>query len=164
MANENIFLNENVKLRIINLEYKYKQRFSSTNISELKKAKADFEADVRRIYKEETHLDLSQDIEIYTSKELLQQNKDNSIKHSGYDGTAIYIRIKNSILINFRLSQRAVLIMRIGHTISLGCSSVLIAVNIEQQENLRRHLRKKQGILKSYIPMQWDILSLIITK
>lgn len=34
--------------------------------------------------KEETHLDLSQDIEIYTSKELLQQNKDNSIKHSGY--------------------------------------------------------------------------------
>ncbi|MGM0860870.1 hypothetical protein RUL31_18000 [Bacillus atrophaeus] len=94
MANENIFLNENVKLRIINLEYKYKQRFSSTNISELKKAKADFEADVRRIYKEETHLDLSQDIEIYTSKELLQQNKDNSIKHSGYDGTAIYIKDK----------------------------------------------------------------------
>lgn len=44
--------------------------------------------------KEETHLDLSQDIEIYTSKELLQQNKGNSIKHSGYDGTVIYIKDK----------------------------------------------------------------------
>ena len=39
MATKNIFENENVKLRIINLEYSYKNRFASNNPNEVKKAK-----------------------------------------------------------------------------------------------------------------------------
>ncbi|MFT0802704.1 DUF6792 domain-containing protein [Bacillus swezeyi] len=92
MATKNIFENENVKLRIINLEYSYKNRFASNNPNEVKKAKEDFEADVRRIYKEETNHELPEDIEIFTSKEVLQQSKDKTINHSGYDGTAIHIK------------------------------------------------------------------------
>ncbi|MFC8151976.1 DUF6792 domain-containing protein, partial [Bacillus paralicheniformis] len=72
----------------------YKERFASENADEVKKAKKDFVADVRRIYKEETNKELPKDIEIYTSKEILQ-NKDSSVKSSGYDGTAIYIQDKN---------------------------------------------------------------------
>ncbi|MDN5389063.1 MULTISPECIES: DUF6792 domain-containing protein [Bacillus] len=94
MRNKNLFENENVKLRLINLEYSYKERFASENADEVKKAKKDFVADVRRIYKEETNKELPKDIEIYTSKEILQ-NKDSSVKSSGYDGTAIYIQDKN---------------------------------------------------------------------
>ncbi|MEC1922285.1 hypothetical protein P9E26_14985 [Bacillus subtilis] len=94
MANYNIFSNENVKLRLINLEYDYKKKFASNNSKEIKEAKAEFEAEVRRIYKEETNQNLPKDIEIYTSKELIKKNnqKDKSIKESGYDGTAIYIK------------------------------------------------------------------------
>ncbi|NJI53184.1 DUF6792 domain-containing protein [Bacillus subtilis] len=94
MANYNIFSNENVKLRLINLEYDYKKKFASNNPKEIKEAKAEFEAEVRRIYKEETNQNLPKDIEIYTSKELIKKNnqKDKSIKESGYDGTAIYIK------------------------------------------------------------------------
>ncbi|MEC1446856.1 hypothetical protein P9D36_05670 [Bacillus haynesii] len=94
MRNKNIFENENVKLRLINLEYSYKERFASENAKEVKKAKKDFVADVRRIFKEETNKELPKDIEIYTSKEILQ-NKNSSVKSSGYDGTAIYIQDKN---------------------------------------------------------------------
>jgi len=93
MRNKNLFENENVKLRLINLEYSYKERFASENANEVKKAKEDFAADVRRIYKEETNKELPKDIKIYTSKEILQ-NKDSSVKSSGYDGTAIYIQDK----------------------------------------------------------------------
>lgn len=93
MRNKNLFENENVKLRLINLEYSYKERFASENANEVKKAKEDFVADVRRIYKEETNKELPKDIKIYTSKEILQ-NKDSSVKRSGYDGTAIYIQDK----------------------------------------------------------------------
>ncbi|MCY8267561.1 DUF6792 domain-containing protein [Bacillus haynesii] len=93
MRNKNLFENENVKLRLINLEYSYKERFASENANEVKKAKKDFVADVRRIYKEETNKELPKDIKIYTSKEILQ-NKDSSVKSSGYDGTAIYIQDK----------------------------------------------------------------------
>ncbi|MCL6426691.1 DUF6792 domain-containing protein [Bacillus subtilis] len=94
MANYNIFSNENVKLRLINLEYDYKKKFASNNPKEIKEAKAEFEAEVRRIYKEETNQNLPKDIDIYTSKELIKKNnqKDKSIKESGYDGTAIYIK------------------------------------------------------------------------
>lgn len=93
MRNKNLFENENVKLRLINLEYSYKERFASENTNEVKKAKEDFVADVRRIYKEETNKELPKNIKIYTSKEILQ-NKDSSVKRSGYDGTAIYIQDK----------------------------------------------------------------------
>ncbi|KAA6449416.1 DUF6792 domain-containing protein [Bacillus swezeyi] len=93
MRNKNLFENENVKLRLINIEYSYKERFASKNADEVKKAKEDFVADVCRIYKEETNKELPKDIEIYTSKEILQ-NKDSSIKSSGYDGTVIYIQDK----------------------------------------------------------------------
>ncbi|KXZ19585.1 DUF6792 domain-containing protein [Bacillus atrophaeus] len=90
MMNKNLFENENVKLRLIQLDYNYKNKFDTTNIKKLAKAKSDFEKDVRKIYKEETNKELPVDIEIYTSKELLK-NKDSVIKNSGYDGTAIYI-------------------------------------------------------------------------
>ncbi|MGM0949895.1 MAG: DUF6792 domain-containing protein [Bacillota bacterium] len=94
MGDNNIFENENVKLRLINLEYDYKKKFASNNSKEIKEAKAEFETEVRRIYKEETNQTLPEDIEIYTSKELIKKNdqKDKSIKESGYDGTAIYIK------------------------------------------------------------------------
>ncbi|XBO86465.1 hypothetical protein AAGG52_01885 [Bacillus licheniformis] len=39
MRNKNIFENENVKLRLINLEYSYKERFASENAKEVKKLK-----------------------------------------------------------------------------------------------------------------------------
>ncbi|WP_339178380.1 DUF6792 domain-containing protein [Bacillus sp. FSL R5-0560] len=96
MDNNNIFENENVKLRIINLEYAYKEEFASNSPEKIKKAKEDFEADIRRIYKEETHSELPEEIEIFTSQELIQENKkiDKQIKESGYDGTAIYIKDK----------------------------------------------------------------------
>ncbi|MDA1476812.1 DUF6792 domain-containing protein [Bacillus changyiensis] len=92
MTSKNIFANETVKIRLIDLEYRYKDRFNTTN-KNLAKAKQNFEADVRRIYKEETNKELPKDIKIYTSKELLK-NKDASIKNSGYDGTAIHIKDK----------------------------------------------------------------------
>ncbi|MGR0286464.1 DUF6792 domain-containing protein [Bacillus subtilis subsp. subtilis] len=71
-----------------------KKKFASNNPKEIKEAKSEFEAEVRRIYKEETNQNLPKDIEIYTSKELIKKNnqKDKSIKESGYDGTAIYIK------------------------------------------------------------------------
>ncbi|MDA7025341.1 hypothetical protein PJ311_01800 [Bacillus sp. CLL-7-23] len=93
MASKNIFANETVKIRLIDLEYRYKKRFNTTNKSDLAKAKQDFAADVRRIYKEETNKELPKNIEIYTSKELLK-NKGEDIKNSGYDGTAIHIKDK----------------------------------------------------------------------
>ncbi|UOY87719.1 DUF6792 domain-containing protein [Bacillus glycinifermentans] len=86
MGSKNIFENENVKLRLIDLEYSYKKKFASSNPAEVKKAKEEFESDIRRIYKEETKQELTQNIEIYTSKEIVKQNKE-----SGYDGTAIQI-------------------------------------------------------------------------
>ncbi|NPC94584.1 hypothetical protein HOO54_20725 [Bacillus sp. WMMC1349] len=94
MKNKNVFENENVKLRLINLEYKYKKRFASSNVNEVKQAKKDFESDVRRIYKEETNNELPKNIEIYTSKEVLKQSKDHTVKQSAYDGTAIHIKDK----------------------------------------------------------------------
>ncbi|AOA56250.1 Putative uncharacterized protein YvcB [Bacillus subtilis] len=119
MGNKNVFENENVKLRLIDLEYDYKQKFASTIASEVKKAKKDFEADIRRIYKEETHHDLPENmkIEIYTSNELVNQNTSiqSSTRESGYDGTAIHIIDEKNILISFRLFQKVVPIIRIGH-------------------------------------------------
>lgn len=50
MGNKNIFENENIKLRIINLEYSYKQKFASSDPKEIQEAKKDFEEDIRRIY------------------------------------------------------------------------------------------------------------------
>lgn len=98
MDNKNVFVNENVKLRLINLEYAYKEKFASNNPEKVKKAKEEFEAEIRRIYKEETNSELPKEIEIYTSHELIQENKniDKQIKDSGYDGTAIYIKEKKN--------------------------------------------------------------------
>ncbi|MFN2746461.1 DUF6792 domain-containing protein [Bacillus sp. z60-18] len=90
MGNKNVFANENVKLRLIELDYHYKSRFNTTDPRELAKAKEDFEKDIRRIYKEETNKELPKDIEIYTSKELLK----NSSNDLGYDGTAVCIKDK----------------------------------------------------------------------
>ncbi|TWG80916.1 hypothetical protein L604_000200003600 [Bacillus subtilis J27] len=73
MENKNIFENENVKLRLIDLEYDYKEKFASNIESEIKRAKTDFEVEVRRIYKEETHRDLPKNLEIYTSNELIKK-------------------------------------------------------------------------------------------
>lgn len=98
MDNKNVFVNENVKLRLINLEYAYKEKFASNNPEKVKKAKEEFETEIRRICKEETNSELPKEIEIYTSHELIQENKniDKRIKDSGYDGTAIYIKEKKS--------------------------------------------------------------------
>ncbi|MCI4138087.1 hypothetical protein MMJ09_13500 [Bacillus vallismortis] len=89
MGSKDIFVNENIKLRLINIEYSYKQKFASSDPKIIQEAKDDFESDIRRIYKEETHQELTQNIEIYTSKELVHQNEE-----SGYDGTAIHITDK----------------------------------------------------------------------
>ncbi|UQZ47487.1 hypothetical protein M1D69_03610 [Bacillus sp. PK3-037] len=98
MDNKNVFANENVKLRLINLEYAYKEKFASNNPEKVQKAKEEFETEIRRIYKEETNSELPNEIEIYTSHELIQENKniDKRIKDSGYDGTAIYIKEKKN--------------------------------------------------------------------
>ncbi|MPQ26425.1 DUF6792 domain-containing protein [Bacillus paralicheniformis] len=86
MRSENIFENENVKLRLIDLEYSYKKKFASSNPAEIKKAKEEFDSEIRRIYKEETNQELTQSVKIYTSNELVKKNK-----QSGYDGTAIHL-------------------------------------------------------------------------
>ncbi|CAI6324539.1 hypothetical protein NRS6131_19065 [Bacillus subtilis] len=98
MENKNVFANENVKLRLINLEYAYKEKFASNNPEKVKKAKEEFETEIRRIYKEETNSELPKEVEIYTSHELIQENKniDKRIRDSGYDGTAIYIKEKKN--------------------------------------------------------------------
>ncbi|MGY0656313.1 DUF6792 domain-containing protein [Bacillus subtilis] len=98
MESNNIFANENVKLRLINLEYAYKEKFASNNPEKVKKAKEEFETEIRRIYKEETNSELPKEIEIYTSHELIQEKKniDKRIRDSGYDGTAIYIKEKKN--------------------------------------------------------------------
>ncbi|MBM7540248.1 DUF6792 domain-containing protein [Amphibacillus cookii] len=85
--------NEIVKLRIIELEYTYRNAFDTTDKVKLDQAKAEFEADVRRIYLEETREHLPDRIEIYPSSELIKYNDDVSetIRQSGYDGTAIYL-------------------------------------------------------------------------
>ncbi|NPC94502.1 hypothetical protein HOO54_20300 [Bacillus sp. WMMC1349] len=49
MASNNIFANETVKIRLIDLEYRYKKRFHTTNKNDLAKAKQDFEADVHNL-------------------------------------------------------------------------------------------------------------------
>ncbi|NPC94498.1 hypothetical protein HOO54_20280 [Bacillus sp. WMMC1349] len=49
MASKNIFANESVKIRLIDLDYRYKDRFNTTNKSDLAKAKQDFEADVHNL-------------------------------------------------------------------------------------------------------------------
>lgn len=51
-------------MRLIDLEYDYKEKFASNIESEIKRAKTDFEVEVRRIYKEETHRDLPKNLEI----------------------------------------------------------------------------------------------------
>ncbi|NPC94505.1 hypothetical protein HOO54_20315 [Bacillus sp. WMMC1349] len=66
MASENIFANETVKIRLIDLEYRYKERFNTTNKSDLAKAKRDFESDARQIYKEEMNKELPK--RFYTSE------------------------------------------------------------------------------------------------
>lgn len=91
--NNDLFANEKVKLRLIQLEYEYKEKFKLIDPNELNKVKDRFESEVRRIYTEETFQKLPDNIEIYSSNELLRQKE--SIKQSnnksGYDGTAIYI-------------------------------------------------------------------------
>ncbi|MBM7540489.1 DUF6792 domain-containing protein [Amphibacillus cookii] len=90
---EDLFENEIVKLRIIELEYTYRNAFDTTDKVKLDQTKADFEADVRRIYLEETRQYLPDHIEIYPSSELIKYNDDLSedIRQSGYDGTAVYL-------------------------------------------------------------------------
>ncbi|MBM7540487.1 DUF6792 domain-containing protein [Amphibacillus cookii] len=85
--------NERVKLRIIELEYTYRNAFDTTDKVKLDQAKVDFEADVRRIYLEETREHLPDHIEIYPSSELIKYNDDlpEDIRQSGYDGTAVYL-------------------------------------------------------------------------
>lgn len=96
--NQDLFFNEKVKLRIIQLEYDYKERFKVKDQTELGKVKEDFVAEVRRIYIEETFQKLPADIEIFTSNEVIKQSKrlEVSFRQSGYDGTAIYLQSKGS--------------------------------------------------------------------
>ncbi|XBO87418.1 DUF6792 domain-containing protein [Bacillus licheniformis] len=68
------------------------------------------------MFKEETNKELPKDIEIYTSKEILQ-NKNSSVKSSGYDGTAIYIQDKNHGTNQLQIISQGVLIMRTGYII-----------------------------------------------
>ncbi|MBM7540491.1 DUF6792 domain-containing protein [Amphibacillus cookii] len=90
---EDLLENEIVKLRIIELEYTYRNAFDTTDKIKLDQAKLDFEADVRRIYLEETRQYLPDHIEIYPSSELIKYNDDlpEDVRQSGYDGTAIYL-------------------------------------------------------------------------
>jgi hypothetical protein len=98
MNNSDLFANEKVKLRLIQLDYEYKEKFKVNNPSELVVVKQNFEEDVRRIYMEETHQRLSDQVEIFTSIEIIKNNKElkESIRNSGYDGTAIYIEDKEN--------------------------------------------------------------------
>lgn len=91
MNNTDLFSDEKVKLRLIQLEYDYKDDFNVSTEQELEEVKKKFEVDVRRIFLEETQQELPKNIEIYSSNELIKQNKDldTNITSSGYDGTAI---------------------------------------------------------------------------
>ncbi|MEY8739022.1 DUF6792 domain-containing protein [Bacillales bacterium AN1005] len=98
MNNTDLFSDEKVKLRLIQLEYDYKDDFNVSTEQELEEVKKKFEVDVRRIFLEETQQELPKNIEIYSSNELIKQNKDldTNITSSGYDGTAIYIEDKSN--------------------------------------------------------------------
>ncbi len=98
MNNTDLFSDEKVKLRLIQLEYDYKDDFNVSTEQELEEVKKKFEVDVRRIFLEETQRELPKNIEIYSSNELIKQNKDldTNITSSGYDGTAIYIEDKSN--------------------------------------------------------------------
>ncbi|MED3962820.1 DUF6792 domain-containing protein [Niallia taxi] len=98
MNNTDLFSDEKVKLRLIQLEYDYKDDFKVSTEQELEEVKKKFEVDVRRIFLEETQQELPKNIEIYSSNELIKQNKDldTNITSSGYDGTAIYIEDKSN--------------------------------------------------------------------
>ncbi|MCT2347625.1 hypothetical protein M4D71_26120 [Niallia taxi] len=95
-----MFSDEKVKLRLIQLEYDYKDDFNVSTEQELEEVKKKFEVDVRRIFLEETQRELPKNIEIYSSNELIKQNKDldTNITSSGYDGTAIYIEDKSNAI------------------------------------------------------------------
>ena len=54
MNNTNLFSDEKVKLRLIQLEYDYKDDFNVFSEQELEEVKKKFEVDVRRIFLEET--------------------------------------------------------------------------------------------------------------
>ncbi|MDE5052468.1 hypothetical protein NDK25_09380 [Niallia taxi] len=97
MNNTDLFSDEKVKLRLIQFEYDYKDDFNVFTEQELEEVKKNFEVDVRRIL-EETLQALPKNIEIYSSNELIKQNKelDTNITSSGYDGTAIYIEDKSN--------------------------------------------------------------------
>lgn len=100
MNNTDLFSDEKVKLRLIQLEYDYKDDFNVSTEQELEEVKKKFEVDVRRIFLEETQRELPKNIEIYSSNELIKQNKDldTNITSSGYDGTAIYIEDKSNAI------------------------------------------------------------------
>lgn len=76
MNNRDLFSDEKVKLHLIQLEYDYKDDFNVTTEQELEEVKKKFEVDVRRIFSEETQQALLKNIEIYSSNELIKQNKD----------------------------------------------------------------------------------------
>lgn len=54
MNNTNLFSDEKVKLRLIQLEYDYKNDINVSTEQELEEVKKKFEVDVRRIFLEET--------------------------------------------------------------------------------------------------------------
>lgn len=54
MNNTDLFSDEKVKLRLIQLEYDYKDDINVSTEQELEEVKKKFEVDVRRIFLEET--------------------------------------------------------------------------------------------------------------
>lgn len=79
MKNEQVLLTKELRMRLIDLEYKY-NRDSSKMTEEI------FIQEVERIYLEETGQQLSADISVFTSSESKKLQNDNS----GYDGTALH--------------------------------------------------------------------------
>jgi len=79
MSNEQVLVTKELRMRLIDLEYKYNKNSS-------KMSEETFIQEVERIYMEETGQQLSADISVFTSSESKKLKNDNS----GYDGTALH--------------------------------------------------------------------------
>src|SRR5690625_6987444 len=95
MSNEQVLVTKELRMRLIDLEYKYNKNSS-------KMSEETFIQEVERIYMEETGQQLSADISVFTSAESKKLNNDNS----GYDGTALHFHSEeNNINEVYDISQ-----------------------------------------------------------
>ncbi len=143
MGSKNIFVNENIKLRLINIEYSYKQKFASSDPKIIQDAKDD----LKQIFGE------------FIKKKLIRiLHKILKFIHL----KSLYIRMKNQVMmvllfisqikrmksISCILFLKEVQIIKTGLIIFLVCFLGWTIVNIMQLRSLLGKQRRKQEMTK----------------